>query len=60
MMVGGNIRNQTRVLTTAIVLENGKGEFANAIALSILLLLLAFLVNMGLTWIQQQKSTPEQ
>ena len=32
MMVGGNIRGQTRVLTTAIVLETGKGEFENAIA----------------------------
>src|SRR3990172_4716695 len=42
MMVGGNIRNQTRVLTTAIVLETGKGEFAMAIALGFILLLLAF------------------
>lgn len=53
MMVGGNIYHQTRVLTTAIVLETGMGEFTNAIALSLLLLLLAFLVNLGLTWIQQ-------
>ena len=56
MMVGGNIRHQTRVLTTAIVLETGKGEFARAIALSIILLLLAFLVNLALTWIQQRKA----
>lgn len=54
MMVGGNIRHQTRVLTTAIVLETGKGEFARAIALSSILLLLAFLVNLGLTTIQQR------
>ena len=54
MMVGGNIRGQTRVLTTAIVLETSKGQFASAIALSILLLLLAYLVNLGLTWIQQR------
>jgi tungstate transport system permease protein len=54
MMVGGNIRYQTRVLTTAIVLETGKGEFQTAIALSILLLLLAYLVNLGLTLIQQR------
>jgi ABC-type tungstate transport system substrate-binding protein len=54
MMVGGNIRHQTRVLTTAIVLETGKGEFQNAIALSILLLILAYLVNLGLTLIQQR------
>jgi tungstate transport system permease protein len=56
MMVGGNIRHQTRVLTTAIVLETGKGEFARAIALSIILLLLAFLINLALTWIQQRKA----
>jgi tungstate transport system permease protein len=55
MMVGGNIRHQTRVLTTAIVLETGKGEFAPAIALSLILLLLAFLVNLALTWIQQRR-----
>ncbi len=54
MMVGGNIRHQTRVLTTAIVLETSKGEFQNAIALSILLLIIAYLVNLGLTLIQQR------
>lgn len=58
MMVGGNIRFQTRVLTTAIVLETNKGAFGMAIALSLLLLLLAFLVNLALTWIQQQGSRP--
>ena len=56
MMVGGNIRHQTRVLTTAIVLETGKGEFARAIALSLILLILAFLVNLVLTWIQQRRA----
>lgn len=56
MMVGGNIRHQTRVLTTAIVLETGKGEFGRAIALSLILLILAFLVNLGLTWIQQRSA----
>lgn len=54
MMVGGNIRYQTRVLTTAIVLETNKGEFAVAIALSVILLLLAYMVNLFLTWIQQR------
>ena len=54
MMVGGNIRHQTRVLTTAIVLETSKGEFARAIALGLLLLFLAYLVNLALTWIQQK------
>ena len=56
MMVGGNIRHQTRVLTTAIVLETGKGEFQNAIMLSIVLLILAYVVNLGLTLIQQRGS----
>jgi tungstate transport system permease protein len=55
MMVGGNIRNQTRVLTTAIVLETSKGEFAIAIALSAILLLLAYLVNLFLTTVQQRR-----
>ncbi len=54
MMVGGNIRYQTRVLTTATVLETGKGEFAMAIALGFILLLLAYLVNLALTWLQQR------
>ena len=54
LMVGGNIRGQTRVLTTATVLETGKGNFDVAIALSILLLALTFLVNWALTWIQQR------
>lgn len=54
MMVGGNIRHQTRVLTTAIVLETGKGNFDIAIALGLLLLTITFLVNWALTWIQQQ------
>jgi len=53
MMVGGNIRGQTRVLTTAIVLETGKGEFGQALALSTLLLVLTYLINLALTWIQQ-------
>jgi len=54
MMVGGNIRHQTRVLTTSIVLETSKGEFGNAIALGVLLLLITFLINYALTWIQQK------
>lgn len=56
MMVGGNIRFQTRVLTTAIVMETGRGEFGLAIALGLLLLLIAFLVNLALTLIQQRGS----
>lgn len=54
MMVGGNIRHQTRVLTTSIVLETSKGEFGNAIALGVLLLTITFLINYALTWIQQK------
>jgi len=54
MMVGGNLRYQTRVLTTAIVLENGKGNFEVAIALSAILLLLAYLITVGLTRLQQR------
>jgi tungstate transport system permease protein len=54
MMVGGNIRGQTRVLTTAIVLETSRGEFGQAIALSVLLLTITFLINWALTWIQQR------
>lgn len=54
MMVGGNIRHQTRVLTTAIVLDTSRGEFESALALGILLLLITFLINYALTWIQQK------
>lgn len=53
-MVGGNLLHSTRVLTTDIVMETSKGEFAIAIALSVILLLLAYLVNLFLTWIQQR------
>ncbi len=56
MMVGGNIRGQTRVLTTAIVLETSRGQFARAIALSFLLLALTYMVNLALTWIQQRET----
>ena len=54
MMVGGNIKGQTRTLTTAMVLETGKGNFDVAIALSILLLALVFGINWALTTIQQR------
>ena len=56
MMVGGNIKGYSRVLTTATVMETGKGNFDIAIALSIILLLLAFLVNLLLTQIQQRQN----
>jgi tungstate transport system permease protein len=55
MMVGGNIKGSTRVLTTATVLETGKGNFDVAIALSLILLAITFLVNWALTAIQQRR-----
>jgi tungstate transport system permease protein len=57
MMVGGNLLGQTRVLTTATVLETGKGNFDIAIALSVILLALVFGVTYLLTWIQQRGRT---
>lgn len=48
LTVGGNIVGQTRILTTAIALETGRGEFALAIALGIILLKLALVVNTAL------------
>ena len=57
MMVGGNLLGQTRVLTTATVLETGKGNFDVAIALSLILLTLVFGVNYLLTWVQQRGRT---
>ena len=54
MMVGGNIRYHTRVLTTAIATATSQGNFALALALSGLLLLMAYLINLTLTWIQQR------
>ena len=55
MMVGGNIKGSTRVLTTATVLETSKGNFDIAIALSVILLAITFLVNWALTAIQQRR-----
>ena len=54
MMVGGNLLGHTRVLTTATVLETGKGNFEVAIAMGVILLVLTFVVNYLLTWIQQR------
>ena len=56
LMVGGNIKGQTRVLTTATVLETRMGNFEVAIALSIILFLLSFTVNFLLTQIQQREN----
>ena len=55
MTVGGNLRGSTRVLTTAIVTETGRGNLSVALALGLMLLALAFGVNIWLTFIQQQR-----
>ena len=57
MMVGGNILGHTRVLTTATVLETRKGNFEVAIALSLILLALTFLITWLLTLFQQRSAT---
>lgn len=54
LIVGGNIRGATRVITTAIALETSKGELALAIALGIILLLLALIINIVLNRLQQR------
>jgi tungstate transport system permease protein len=55
MTVGGNLRGSTRVLTTAIVTETGRGNLPVALALGLLLLGLAFCVNVLLTVVQQRQ-----
>jgi len=55
IMVGGNVKGYSRVLTTATVMETGRGDFDVAIALSIILLLLAYFINLILTHIQQRE-----
>jgi tungstate transport system permease protein len=54
MMLGGNIRNSTRTMTTAIALETSKGEFAFGLALGIILLSVALIVNLFLNALQQR------
>lgn len=55
MMVGGNIRGETRILTTSIVMEVSKGNFDVALALSFILMTLAFFITFILTFLQQRK-----
>ncbi len=55
IMVGGNIKGYTRVLTTATVMETGRGNFDIAIALGVILLLFSFCINAVLTSIQQRE-----
>jgi len=54
MIVGGNLERSTRVLTTAIVTETSRGEIERALGLGVVLLALAFAVNLGLTIVQQR------
>jgi tungstate transport system permease protein len=54
MMVGGNIKYQTRTITTAIALETNKGEFAMGIALGLVLLLIAFGVNLSVSFLRKR------
>jgi tungstate transport system permease protein len=58
MLVGGNIEGQTRVLTTAIVLETRRGNFALALALGIVLITLAFLTNLAFYRLQVSQGGP--
>ena len=55
MMVGGNIKGETRVLTTATVLEVGRGNFDVAVALTAVLLVFTYSVNLTLTVLQQHR-----
>ncbi len=57
MTVGGNIRGQTQIMTTAIVDYTGRGDFARAMAFSIMLMILVYLVNFILTTVQQRGKT---
>jgi len=52
MMLGGNILNITRNIPTAIALETSKGEFAQGIALGIILILMAFFLTITLQYMQ--------
>lgn len=55
LMVGCNVRGDTRILTTAIVLETSKGDFGAAFALAFILLALIFAINVVTTWAQQRR-----
>jgi len=55
MIVGGDIRWSTRVLTTAIMLETSRGDYSLAIALGLILLALAFVINLFISYLQGEK-----
>ena len=54
MMVGGNIKWHTRTITTAIALETNKGQFATGIALGLVLLAMAFSINLSLSFLRKR------
>jgi tungstate transport system permease protein len=54
MMLGGNIRGYTRTMTTAIALETSKGEFAFGLALGLILMTVALIINLFLNVVQQR------
>jgi tungstate transport system permease protein len=54
LIVGGNIAGYTRVMTTTIALETDKGNFELALALGIILILLSFIINAALHWVQKR------
>ena len=54
MMLGGNIKWNTRTITTAITLETGKGDFATGIALGVILLLISFILNLSLSFLRRR------
>ena len=54
MMVGGNIKYHTRTITTAIALETNKGMFADGIALGVVLMAIAFGVNLSLSFLRKR------
>lgn len=58
LMVGGNIEGETRTITTAIALETSKGEFAQGIALGLVLITVALVINLGLMLLQGDSQRP--
>ncbi|MGD8388373.1 MAG: ABC transporter permease [Desulfobacteraceae bacterium] len=57
MMIGGNIKWYTRTITTAIALETGKGQFATGIALGLILMTVALLVNLAMVGLKRLSGT---
>lgn len=58
MIVGGNIRGSTRVMTTAIALETRQGNFNFAVALGVVLVAISFCVTLLTWWVTRERSTP--